>query len=83
MFLKAFSFGLKNEESSADIFVSADDLYTPRKGYGFVTEKNRRQQEMLQYAELNSAFEPLYWYQGQDLTKIEQAEDGCFVDSGR
>lgn len=81
MFLRVFSFNLLNTESSAGKSVSADDLYTPQKGYGFVTEKNRRQQEMLQYAELNSAFEPLYWYQGQDLTVISQDAAGCFVDS--
>ena len=81
MFVKNFSFDLLNMDSSADSKVSADDLYTPKKGYGFVTEANRRQQEMLQYAELNSAFEPLYWYQGQDVTVIEQDAAGCFVDS--
>ena len=81
MFLRVFSFKLLNTESSAGRLVSADDLYTPQKGYGFVTETNRRQQEMLQFAELNSAFEPHYWYQGQEISCIEQDENGCFLDS--
>ena len=41
--------------------VTASDLYCPDKGYGFVTEENRKEQESLQLPELNAGFDTLYW----------------------
>jgi len=67
--------------SETDMHVTAEDLYNPRSGYGFVTEKNRQQQELLRIPELNSGFAPMYWYQEKLLTEIRQDENGCFVDS--
>ena len=61
--------------------VGKDDLYDPEKGYGFVTEKNRRAQPGLQIAEINSAFNTMEWYQDENLTLIEEDEAGCFMDS--
>ena len=61
--------------------MGSDDLYQPGKGYGFVTEKNRREQEGLQIRELNSSFEPMYWYQNEDLTFLREDENGCYLDS--
>lgn len=63
------------------VCVRAADLYEPGRGYGFVTEKNRREQERLRVPELNSAFEAVYWYQDQDLTLVEEDGRGCFLDS--
>ena len=63
---------------AAVVFVSPGDLYTPEKGYGFVTEKNRREQELLNLPELNNGFEPLAWMRREDLTRIGQDESGCF-----
>ena len=56
-------------------------LYTPARGFGFVTEKNRRAQELLRYPELNSGFEPYYWYAGEDITALQNDGNGVFVDS--
>ncbi len=63
---------------AAVVFVSPGDLYTPEKGYGFVTEKNRREQELLNLPELNNGFEPVAWMRREDLTRIGQDESGCF-----
>lgn len=63
--------------------VTPADLYCPEKGYGFVTEKNRREQELLKIPELNSAFDTVYWYQNENLSFIEADERGCFLDSDR
>lgn len=61
--------------------VTAGDLYRPGKGYGFVTEQNRREQEQLQISELNSAFDTVYWYQDENLSVLQEDEDGVFLDS--
>ena len=60
MFRRNFLFG-KDGGTANLIDVGSDDLYQPGKGYGFVTEKNRREQEGLQIRELNSCVEPMYW----------------------
>ena len=78
MFYKKFIFG---GDGSDEIRVGASDLYEPRRGYGFVTEKNRREQELLRFPELNSAFDAVCWYQDQDLTHIREDAAGCFLDS--
>ncbi len=56
-------------------------LYTREKGFGFVTEKNRRDDSLLQIAELNGGFDVPYWYRGESLTEIRQDQWGCYVDS--
>ncbi len=83
MFYKKFVFGkvAGGAEDAAAIHVHATDLYEPGRGYGFVTEKNRREQERLRIPELNSAFDAVYWYQDQDLTLVEEDGLGCFLDS--
>lgn len=63
--------------------VRADDLYSPEKGFGFVVERNRREQERLRLPELNSAFDTVYWYQGEELSRVEEDCNGCFLDSDR
>ncbi len=80
MFRRNFLFGV--DSATANIIgVQNNDLYQPGKGYGFVIEQNRREQELLKLAELNSAFDTVFWYQDEDLTRIEGDMDGCFVDS--
>ncbi len=54
MFRRNFLFG-KDGGTANLIDVGSEDLYQPGKGYGFVTEKNRREQELLQIRELNSS----------------------------
>ena len=80
MFHSKFLFGAV-EDSSNSICVTADDLYRPGKGYGFVTEKNRREQEQLRISELNSAFDTVYWYQDENLSELQEDADGVFLDS--
>ena len=80
MFRRNFLFGVDSDTANV-IGVHNNDLYQPGKGYGFVIEQNRREQELLKLPELNSAFDTAYWYQDEDLTYIEGDTEGCFVDS--
>lgn len=59
--------------------VTPDTLYDTDKGYGFVTEENRKRQPALQIPEVNSGFEPAQGVATQ--TVIAQDEGGCFVDA--
>ena len=80
MFRRNFLFGMDSDTANV-IGVNSTDLYYSGKGYGFVVELNRREQEFLKIPELNSAFDTVYWYQDENLTQIESDSDGCFVDS--
>lgn len=53
--------------------------YTEERGWGFVTEEARREQELLRLPELNSGFEPVWWYQDEDITQVEMREEGCLI----
>lgn len=80
MFTRRFLFG--RDSGTADVIsAAAGDVYRPGKGYGFVVEQNRREQELLQIPELNSAFAPVYWYREVDLSFVEEDSAGCFLDS--
>jgi len=80
MFRRNFLFGADSDTANI-IGVTAEDLYRSDKGYGFVTEQNRREQELLRISELNAGFDTVYWYQDEDLSRIESDEDGCCLDS--
>jgi hypothetical protein len=80
MFRRNFLFG-KDGGTANLIDVGSEDLYQPGKGYGFVTEKNRREQELLQIRELNSSFDTMYWYQNEQLSFLKEDENGCYLDS--
>lgn len=80
MFRRNFLFGVDSDTANV-IGVYSNDLYQSGKGYGFVVEQNRKEQEVLKITELNSAFDTVYWYQDDNLTHVESDEDGCFVDS--
>ncbi len=82
MFCRKFVFGGAPGTQDA-LRVRCTDLYRPEKGYGFVTEQNRREQELLRLPELNSGFETVYWYQDENLTYIESDSEGCFLDSDK
>lgn len=82
MFRRSFLFG-NNNGTAKSVRVAAGELYSPQKGYGFVTEQNRREQELLRIPELNSAFDTVYWYQDENLSHIEMDENGCYLDSDR
>ena len=80
MFRRNFLFG-KDGGTANLIDVGSEDLYQPGKGYGFVTEKNRREQKLLQIRELNSSFDTMYWYQNEQLSFLKEDENGCYLDS--
>jgi len=80
MFNRNFLFGADSGTANV-IGVSSEDIYQPGKGYGFVTERNRREQELLKISELNAAFETVYWYRDEDLSRIRSDEEGCYLDS--
>lgn len=82
MFQRKFLFGAAPGTSNT-IGVSADDLYQPGKGYGFVTEQNRREQDLLKISELNSGFDTVYWYQDENMSRPEEDSSGVFLDSNR
>lgn len=82
MFHRTFLFGTVVGKTNP-MGVRADDLYEPDKGYGFVIEKNRREQDILKIAELNSAFDTVYWYQDENLSELQEDDRGVFLDSDR
>ena len=82
MFRRNFLFGQDSDTANV-IGVNPSDLYKPGRGYGFVAEENRREQELLQIPELNSGFDTVYWYRDASLTVIEGDINGCFVDCDR
>lgn len=82
MFYKHYCFGTRSKVETMDRKqVTASDFYSREKGYGFVVEKNREEQDLLKLPELNSAFDTVYWYQGEALSYVEEDEYGCFLDS--
>ncbi len=81
MFRRNFLFG-KDSDTANVIDISNDDLYRPDRGYGFVIEQNRREQEALKIPELNSAFDTMYWYKDRNITFLREDENGCYIDSG-
>jgi len=82
MFYRKFRFD--QDSDTADVtHVASGDFYQGGKGFGFVVEKNRREEAFLQIPELNSAFDTVYWYQNTDLSYIEEDSTGCFLDSNR
>lgn len=81
MFCRSFHFGLEKVAGLKGKSVRASDYYSAGKGYGFVVEKNRREQDLLKLPELNSAFDTIYWYQGEDLSHVEEDAFGCFLNS--
>lgn len=83
MYQKYFVFGGGRPDGDAgkSIAVAATDRYRPDRGYGFVTEADRREQESLQPPELNSGFDTLYWYRDTELSVIREDAQGCFLDA--
>lgn len=56
-----------------------DTLYTPEKGYGFVIEENRNNQELLQIPELNSGFELWYFLNRENLSALKVSTSGIYT----
>ncbi len=81
MFDKKFLFMDNKNIQEPCIRVRRTDLYRPDLGYGFVTEQNRRENELLRFPELNAAFDTLYWYRNENMSEIQEDHLGCFLDS--
>ncbi|MFA9377069.1 MAG: GDSL-type esterase/lipase family protein [Lachnotalea sp.] len=79
MFYKSFHFASSQDTNST--LVTSDSLYSFDKGYGFLTEQNCSEHELLQIPELNNGFELWYWYIGCKLIQINQDKTGCFIDN--
>lgn len=77
MFQKTFQFGTSQNTDS--ISIQSDTLYSFEQGYGFLTEDNCSEHELLQIPELNNGFEVWYWYLGHKLIQINQDKSGCFI----
>lgn len=80
MFNKTFFF--YSADSKEGCRVNASDLYSAGKGYGFVTEENRNQDEFLKLPELNSAFDTWYWLAGQTVTELIDTPYGVSLKAG-
>lgn len=63
------------------VFTNADasGLYSEEKGYGFVIERNRNEQELLQLPELNAGYSTWYWDNGKELTVLTDTESGVAI----
>lgn len=77
MYRKQYLFSRQSGEEGC--IVKPEDLYTPEKGYGFVTEKNMEEQALLRLPELNGGFLPAPWYRTKELTRIGQEDHGCVI----
>jgi lysophospholipase L1-like esterase len=87
MYMKKYLFHQRSQESNRELdsnftWVNCEMLYTTERTYGFVTEKSRAEQEVLQIPELNSGFEPYYWLKGEDVTKLINNDKGVSALSG-
>ena len=65
--------------STDNIAVNANTLYSEETGYGFVIERNRNEQELLQLPELNSAYSTWYWDNGKELTVLKDTDAGVAI----
>ena len=75
-----FQFGNEAYAKEAPVITVTQPLpYSAEQAWGFVTEKIRREQELLRLPELNSGFEPVWWYQDEDITQLEMREEGCLI----
>ncbi len=81
MFNQNFNFTASAKEGFTN--VSASDLYSTDKGYGFITEAVRNADENLKIPEINSAFEPWYWLNGEELTRLYDTEYGVTLKDGK
>ena len=70
---------IKNSYNNTDcevMRVTEEDFYTPEKGYGFITETSRKKYKTLQYSELNSGFNPVYWLQHSQTLVLQECTQG-------
>lgn len=74
-----FFFGKK--DNNGCVFVSRDTLYSDAEGFGFVTQKNMREDENLRIPDLCDNFTLPEYFDSEDIFHIEQNDIGCYIDS--
>ena len=74
---KHYIFGTRGNISSQTRY----DYNSP--GAGFVTEKEWKEQLILQIFEINSGFVLPYWYKDEYISVIESDEGGCYINSDK
>ncbi len=81
MYQQKYIFTINDQfaEQSA-IHVKASDLYSPERGYGFITEENMAQQPDLMLPELNGSFMPVPWYSLLEPAPIRATAYGCQIN---
>lgn len=75
--MKSETFTISLEKGAQD----AIPFYGPGQPFGFVDEAAHNAQPELNIFELNSGFNVPYWCASEIITKIQQDENGCFLDS--
>lgn len=68
-------------KNSFDFREEGAGVYSRECGFGFVTEKCRREDELLGIAELGTGFDVPYWYCNEEVTRILRDAEGYYVDS--
>lgn len=62
------------------IAVSSESIFSTSLGYGFLTEKNREEDELLKVPEINNGFKLPEKEESSVETNIHQDELGCYVN---
>ncbi|MCM1387047.1 MAG: GDSL-type esterase/lipase family protein [Bacillus sp. (in: Bacteria)] len=62
----------KADDAQNTVHVKAKDLYTDKRGYGFITQQNMESQPLLMFPECNGGFMPVPWYRVLDLDKVDK-----------
>lgn len=65
-----------NSEQTIEYILDANDYYTKKKGYGFITEQEQQHHPILQVPELSTGFLVWEWLKGQSVTTIKNSALG-------
>lgn len=79
VFIKKFLFGTVTEVQEY-ISIQKDTIYSQELGYGFITEKLKEKNQLLQISELGSAFDVDSKLVGQEITNIIMEGKGSLED---
>ena len=62
--------------------VYPEDIFSYKKGYGFLTEEARHSDPCLAIEELNDGFSPQYWYTDTKMINPMADENGIYLENG-
>lgn len=62
--------------------VYPEDVFSYKKGYGFLTEEARKSDPKLAIEEINDGFSPQYWYADARLIEPRADENGVYLEQG-